>query len=220
MINEKIKELRKKKQLSQDALAEKLDVSRQTITKWETGATIPTLDYLIKMSSLFGVTIDNIVKDDDCLKGDTNINNCDEFVSFLVEAKKNTYAAKTNKVEPSRKQSHDFVFEKDGYKYIDSFFGSSSFSGQELVYNNDIPIWSMNYYGVVLDDSFSGDFLKEALLQVNNQNPYRGLECYGYGDYQYHCSNNGSIEYFSGIEEIYYKGNKIYECLFHGGDLF
>lgn len=63
-LNEKIYEYRKNKAWSQEELADKLAVSRQTISKWEVGKTIPELDKLIKLSKLFDITVDELVKDD------------------------------------------------------------------------------------------------------------------------------------------------------------
>jgi transcriptional regulator with XRE-family HTH domain len=63
-LHEKIYRLRTEKKLSQGDLAEILDVSRQSVSKWETGASVPDLDKLIKMSNLFGVTIDFLVREE------------------------------------------------------------------------------------------------------------------------------------------------------------
>ncbi|MBQ8812907.1 MAG: helix-turn-helix domain-containing protein [Lachnospiraceae bacterium] len=62
-LGEKIYELRTKQGLSQGDLAEQLNVSRQSISKWETGSSTPDLDKLIKMSQLFQVTLDELVLD-------------------------------------------------------------------------------------------------------------------------------------------------------------
>ncbi|WP_050637771.1 helix-turn-helix domain-containing protein [Candidatus Stoquefichus sp. SB1] len=59
----KLQNLRKGKGLSQEALAEQLNVSRQAVSKWESGAGYPEMDKLILLSNLFGVTIDYLVKD-------------------------------------------------------------------------------------------------------------------------------------------------------------
>ena len=53
--------LRAEKKLSQGDLADALGVSRQSISKWETDASVPELDKLIKLSQLFGVTLDELV---------------------------------------------------------------------------------------------------------------------------------------------------------------
>ena len=61
-LNQRIYELRTQKNLSQGDLAEALDVSRQSISKWETGSSVPELDKLIKLSQLFGVTLDELTE--------------------------------------------------------------------------------------------------------------------------------------------------------------
>jgi len=62
-LGEKIYELRTQKNLSQGALADALDVSRQSISKWETNGSVPELDKLIKLSEIFGVTLDELILD-------------------------------------------------------------------------------------------------------------------------------------------------------------
>lgn len=64
ILAEKIIALRKKMNCSQEELAEKLDVSRQSVSKWEVGATIPDLDKILKMSEIFGVSTDYLLKDE------------------------------------------------------------------------------------------------------------------------------------------------------------
>ena len=55
-LAEKIFSLRTARSMSQDDLAEKLEVSRQSVSKWETGQSTPDLDKIIRLSDLFGVT--------------------------------------------------------------------------------------------------------------------------------------------------------------------
>ncbi|MBQ4604705.1 MAG: helix-turn-helix domain-containing protein [Clostridia bacterium] len=63
-ISEKISILRKEKNLSQEAFAEALGVSRQSVSKWESGSALPDTDKIIAMSELFGVSTDYLLKDD------------------------------------------------------------------------------------------------------------------------------------------------------------
>lgn len=63
-LSETIYRLRTERGLSQGDLAAKLDVSRQSISKWETGSSVPELDKLVAMSRLFGVTLDELVLDE------------------------------------------------------------------------------------------------------------------------------------------------------------
>ena len=64
-LNEKIQYYRKKAGLSQEALAEKLGVSRQAISKWETGDTTPEISNLLLMAGTFGVTTDHLLSEDE-----------------------------------------------------------------------------------------------------------------------------------------------------------
>lgn len=61
MISENIKKFRKENNMSQDELAEKLGVSRQSISLWETGQTQPTIDNIIALSKIFNVSTDAIL---------------------------------------------------------------------------------------------------------------------------------------------------------------
>ena len=64
ILSEKIIMLRKKYGWSQEELAERLDISRQSVSKWESGASIPDLERIVGMSQLFGVTTDYLLKDE------------------------------------------------------------------------------------------------------------------------------------------------------------
>lgn len=63
-LNMQIKKHRTEMNLSQEQLAEKLYVTRQTISNWETGKNYPDIHSLLLMSSLFGVTLDQLMKGD------------------------------------------------------------------------------------------------------------------------------------------------------------
>ena len=64
-IGEKIYKLRTERNLSQGDLSEILEVSRQSVSKWENGAATPDLDKIIKLSEVFGITIDELVKSEE-----------------------------------------------------------------------------------------------------------------------------------------------------------
>jgi len=57
-ISKKIQQLRIKSGLSQEALAEQLEITRQSVSKWETGQALPDTEKIIQLSRLFGVTTD------------------------------------------------------------------------------------------------------------------------------------------------------------------
>ena len=63
-IGKTIAELRKEKGWSQEDFAEKLDVSRQAISRWENGTALPDAQNILQISKLFGVSADYILNDD------------------------------------------------------------------------------------------------------------------------------------------------------------
>lgn len=63
-ISDRIRSLRKMKRMSQEQLGEVLGVSRQVVSKWESGQSVPDIDNIIQMSGVFGVTTDYLLKDE------------------------------------------------------------------------------------------------------------------------------------------------------------
>mgnify|MGYP002518399380 CR=1 FL=1 len=64
ILAEKLIKLRKQNGWSQEDLAMKLNVSRQSVSKWESMASIPDLDKIVKLSQIFGVSTDYLLRDD------------------------------------------------------------------------------------------------------------------------------------------------------------
>ena len=64
ILADKIIYLRKRAEWSQEELAEKMGVSRQSISKWEGAQSIPDMNRLLKLSQIFGVSTDFLLKDD------------------------------------------------------------------------------------------------------------------------------------------------------------
>ena len=62
IISRYLQLLRKNHNYTQEELAKKLDISRQAISKWETGTTLPDLEILLKISKLYGLTINEILE--------------------------------------------------------------------------------------------------------------------------------------------------------------
>ena len=62
MLSEKIRELRRKEGLSQEELAERVEVSRQAVSKWELGSAVPTVDKLVELADFFGVSLDWLMR--------------------------------------------------------------------------------------------------------------------------------------------------------------
>lgn len=72
-LSEKIMDLRKKSGWSQEELAERLGISRQSVSKWETGESVPDIDKIIRMSELWNVSTDYLLKEDESQQGDTSV---------------------------------------------------------------------------------------------------------------------------------------------------
>ena len=62
IISKHLQFLRKSHNYTQDDLAKKLDISRQAVSKWETGMAIPDLEVLLKISKLYNITINDILE--------------------------------------------------------------------------------------------------------------------------------------------------------------
>ncbi len=221
----KLNLLRRNRGYSQETLAEKLGVSRQAISKWETGQSEPEIASLLAISRLFQVTVDYLVREDaDCMTtpellrqgfGEEEA----ALLAFLARASRETYAGYGKETEPSRPTSHDYEYREDGWLYLDTWIGGERFAGEEAVWQEERPVYAMNYCGRVLSADFSGDFLKAALRAAPAEKPFRGPAIYTDGDNVYECAMEGGLDWFQGYEEIRWQGKKVYECFFHGGKM-
>lgn len=98
-FNEKLMSIRKMKGLSQEELGMELQVSRQTVSKWESGQSYPDFQRLVMLSDFFDMTLDELVKDID-VQDVRDKNLTDEKVASIyldVESAKN-YGKKFTKV--------------------------------------------------------------------------------------------------------------------------
>lgn len=220
----KLFSLRRERGLSQEGLAEVLGVSRQAVANWEAGDSLPEIPKLLMISKCFSVSLDRLVRD----RSDENCHHhdladetvgIDEFLVFLCRAKQSTYAAACAETSSSRPASHDLAYSEGRFRYIDTYLGGERFAGEEAVWIDASPIWAMNYVGRVINERFSGDFLKEALTKVTPAFPYRGPRLYVNGDFTYHCQVEGEPEWFEGREEIFCRNDKVYECRVQGGSI-
>ncbi|GAE90186.1 DUF5680 domain-containing protein [Acetivibrio straminisolvens] len=220
IFSEKLQLLRKNKGLTQEELAERLDVSRQAVAKWESGQVYPDISNLIQISNLFNVTVDYLVRDQECtinISTNDTKTDLDKLIDFRLEANINTYAACMNKTASTRLDSHDFQYANGPFTYHDTYVGGEQFAGEEAIWQDGKAVYAMNYMGRVLGEQFNGDFLKEALCKADRNMPYRGPEYYQSGEYLYKCKVTGDFTWFQGYEEIYCNEIKVFECCFHGG---
>lgn len=88
-IGEKIFELRKSKNLSQEEVAEKLNVTRQTVSKWETNQSTPDFDKIVPLCELFEISTDELLKGEKKQEAnEINENNTQEKIPSKEEVKR------------------------------------------------------------------------------------------------------------------------------------
>jgi hypothetical protein len=148
--------------------------------------------------------------------------NVTELSRFIVRAKRATYAGNGELSPSSRPGSKDLHYADGGFLYVDSYLGSRDFIGEEAVWHDGVALWGMNYVGNMLVPEIPDGlitFLKEALAAVEPDAPFRGPRQLSRDGFAYRCDWQGTLERFSGAEEINLDGRPVYELSFHGGVL-
>jgi hypothetical protein len=153
--------------------------------------------------------------------------NLDELASFLIQAKRRTYAGLDDDAtvfQPLLGGSKQLEHRNDPYAYRDIYFGMAFFVGQETVSKSERVIWSMSYSGGVRPEIVDRtqvlstyEFLRQALLAVNRNLPYRGPASFSIGDKMYRNRAEGALDRFHGTEEISERGSTLYELHYSGG---
>lgn len=110
MLSKKLKEMRKNFGMSQEQLAEKLSVSRQAVTKWETGAGIPDIENIKAIAKLFSVSIDELLENE----------------NIKIEKTPDFLFTSSTEYDIDRKKSYDINF--DGAKFV----SVSSYDGEKI----------------------------------------------------------------------------------------
>ena len=87
MVGNKILELRKKYNFSQEQLAEKINVTRQTISNWETNQTVPDAYQLKELSIVFNMSIDEILENEKYVQKENNDENILEYAKNKIKSK-------------------------------------------------------------------------------------------------------------------------------------
>jgi transcriptional regulator with XRE-family HTH domain len=137
-IGENILNLRKKFGFSQEELANKVMVSRQTISLWETDQTLPTIDNFLRLKEIFNVPVDKILNNEEIALNKTNTNSLDTICASLC------YALG---IEPPKfANSKNFEL----CNYIDKVFDNEK-ADRVVMYNPDaIAEWIYNKYPELL----------------------------------------------------------------------
>lgn len=144
---------------------------------------------------------------------------------FILKSKRAGYASGAE----SRKRKYDdgsagFEIISEGYRYLDRYYGFNPFIGSEEVWDsaNEL-IWRMNYFGEILnkdsDPKKIYSLLREAMLQISLQYPFRGPESYIKQSLRYENQQYGTLDHFHGFEAIFEHGKKVYALYYHGGSI-
>jgi hypothetical protein len=146
----------------------------------------------------------------------------DQLHDFILAAKGATYIGDGESTTSCRSGSHDLVYEAGDYRYLDSYFGGSDFIGEEIVYQQDLPVWGMNYYGKRLKPEMIspeevGLMLKLSLSLMYDTGRFLGGWSHSQDGLTYHDTSQGSLDHFSGREWIEKEGEAVYELVYHGG---
>lgn len=142
---------------------------------------------------------------------------------FIITSKAHCYIGGGQKEPQScRTQSHDLTFRQGPFSYMDSYFGGTDFIGQEVVWENDIPVWAMNYYGRILRDEqlnaeTAGHVIQCSLRALYQQGRFLGGHEHSIDGLLYRDQSYGSYESFGGVETISRDGHELYRLDYHGG---
>ena len=116
---EKLKTLRKQKNISQEQLAEIIHVSRQAITKWESGNGIPDIENLIAISSLFNESLDSLLSEEKSLISKHE---------FLYESRTEYDLDSPKKIDFKIGTAHEVIIEKTNDEKIQVIAASNKLS--------------------------------------------------------------------------------------------
>lgn len=163
LLNEKISIIRKMNNLTQEGFAEELGVSRQAVSKWENGASVPDVQLLLRIADFYNLTLDQLVRDDfdlpissldeikiaDELQDKNNVS-VDDYLGKVCDVSMNSFrysVIRNVKVVGSYKNL--ICFEKNG-RY--GFFNKNKSSGilvkkeEDYVAQNDIVYGKCTVY--------------------------------------------------------------------------
>lgn len=142
--------------------------------------------------------------------------------AFIVRAKAATYVGGGAKCLSYRPGSHALQFHEGAFSYLDSYFGSADFLGQEVVYYEGEPVWVMNYYGRILEPSLitaeeTGQIIQESLSRMYEEGRFLGGFEHSTRNSIYVDTNEGGVTSFTGKEWIVRENTRVYELTYHGG---
>ena len=147
----------------------------------------------------------------------------DGLEKFIVTAKRATYAAAAAKSLPYRLGSSDIQYRDGPWSYLDSYVGEADFLGQEIVYLDRVPVWSMAYYGFLqsprIDSATAGRVVQAALTRLYDEGRFLGGFSTDVDGYRYVDTNTGGVARFTGQEWIENGDERLYMLHYFGGQI-
>ena len=146
------------------------------------------------------------------------------LLDFILRAKRTGYAGGDSREIRFDDGSVGYEQQSGDFIYLDRYTGTNPFVGVEKIFSpGRTLLWAMNYYGRVLTDSTGPQdiyaFLREALLELTPEYPFRGPAVNEKNGFRYANNQQGDLDRFHGIEQIYMNEKKIYELYYHGGQM-
>jgi hypothetical protein len=147
----------------------------------------------------------------------------DGLEKFIVTAKGATYAAAAAKSLPYRLGTSDIQYRDGAWSYLDSYVGEADFLGQEIVYLDRVPVWSMAYYGFLqsprIDSATAGRVIQAALTRLYREGRFLGGFTTDVDGYRYVDTNTGGATRFTGQEWVENRHERLYTLHYFGGEI-
>ncbi len=145
-----------------------------------------------------------------------------QLSAFIVRAKAQTYVGDGQPTLSHRPGSHDLEYREGDFAYLDSYYGSADFIGEEVVYFGGEAVWAMNYYGRLLKPekltaAEAGQIIKAALSALYREGRFLGGFRYETHGSTYIDTHEGSVTSFVGREWIERDDVVVYDLVYHGG---
>lgn len=155
IISKYLQFLRKSRNYTQNELAERLDISRQAVSKWETGATIPDLEVLLKISKLYGITINEILEPTIQMKRlsdfeELNIIPEDELKEILGQFDTNSLVIASMGASPKINNLFEKIFPNTDYKMLRNNIGRVRIEEVEKIQKEIVSVINLR----ALDNEF------------------------------------------------------------------
>jgi len=145
-----------------------------------------------------------------------------KLLSFLIDARANTYAGGSGKVKPAFPGLTQLEYKEKDWSYRDVFnMGNKIFMGLETVYFKNKPVWSNCYYGDFksMTEKEVDEILRGALIKNKDKTRLWYQVEWKKENFKYTCTPDyqKGIEEVAGLEEIYKSKEKVYFLFYAGG---